>query len=84
MAYGLKASSCNPLMPPLAETPMKIGWLVPEKQAVESFAKEWKKSKFVLSIGYISKSVFASSDSFCLITLHIILAYLNTFSYPGA
>ena len=44
----------------LAENPMKIGWLVPEIQAFESFAKQ---RKFFLLIGYILKSTFTSFNS---------------------
>ena len=33
-------------MPNLAENPMKIGWLVPEIQAVEGFAKQQKSKAF--------------------------------------
>ena len=49
---------------------MKTGTLVPVIQAVEGFVKQ-QKTKVLLV--YISKSIFASSDSFCLITLHHIM-----------
>ena len=60
----------------------EIGWLVPEIQAVENFENNRKQRKFVLLLpGYISKSIFASSDSFCLITSHFKLkGALDNFS----
>ena len=61
-------------MPHLAEILMKIVWLVPEIQAVDGFAKNRQQRKFFLLIGYISKSIFASSDSFCLITSDVSIA----------
>ena len=48
------------LMPHPAENPMKMGLVVPEIKAV-----------VFLLIGYISKSIFLSFDSLCLITSRI-------------
>ena len=57
-------------MPHLAENPVKIDKLVPKIQALKRFCKNNRKQqKFFLLTGYISKSVFVSSNSFCLITL---------------
>ena len=57
MAYGLKASSCDPLtilMSCLARNPMKIGLFFPEIQEVEGCAKTTKNEEFFC---FISKLI---------------------------
>ena len=49
---------------------MKSGWSVPETKAVEGLQNKRKQRKHFLLIGFITKSVLASSDTFCLITSH--------------
>ena len=55
-----------------AENLMKFGWLVPEIQAVEGLQNNRKQGIFFLLIDYSLKPVFASSNSFCQITLQYL------------
>ena len=48
--------------------PIKIGQLVLKIQEVEGLQKQQETVKEIISFGYILKSVFLSSDLFCLIT----------------
>ena len=52
-------------MLPFITDPLEISQLVPKIQAVEGLAET---KKLPVLFGYILKSVFACSDSFCLIT----------------
>ena len=58
------------LMPHSAVSPMNIGWLVPEIQAVEGLQNNRKQRKFFFLIGYISKSMRVLTY-FASITSHI-------------
>ena len=62
-------------MPHLAENLMKIVWLVPEMQAVESLQKIDNKGNFSIYLA-ISQNQYlqSSSNSFCLITADISIA----------
>ena len=55
---------------------MEIGQLVLKIQAVEGLQKQKETKKHIL------KSVFASSDSFCLITSHIKSVKNNVNIFP--
>ena len=60
----------------VAENPVKSGWLVPEIQAVEGFAKQKKtKEFFSFSLALSQKTVFVSFDPFCLIISHVQIDY---------
>ena len=52
-----------------------IGQLGSKIQAVEGLQKQQETKKLSALFGYILKSVFASSDSFCLITLQLHITY---------
>ena len=54
----------------ILEGPLKIGQLVPI-QAVEGLQRHWETKKLSALFGCIFQSVFARSDSFCLITSHM-------------
>ena len=52
----------------LQQTPTEIDQLVPKIWAVEGLQKQQKTKKLSALFGYILKQLFASFDSFCLIT----------------
>ena len=57
----------------LSRNPMKNGLLSPQIESSWRAAKhEIKYRKNVLLYGYILKSIFASSDSFCFILSHVL------------
>ena len=56
-----------------AENPIEIGQLVPKIQAVEGCKKQKETKTFSALFGSILKSIFTTSDWFCLIASHIII-----------
>ena len=51
--------------------PIKIGHVITKLWPVERLSNNWKKRTYFLCLALSTNSIFASSDSFCLIISHL-------------
>ena len=61
----------------LVKTPQMLGTWFQRYKQMKDWTNNKKQKKLLALFGYILKTVFASSDSFCLITSHISLSFFK-------